>query len=255
MTTPRYASLIICTTPRSGSTLLCKLLAATGMAGKPESWFHSPSLSDWLDYHNLSTDDFPTSEDALRAVFDATRDKGANGTGVFGLRLQGGSFDYFIEQTARLFPDHPSDKERIEAAFGPTLFLHLTRADKLSQAISRLRAEQSGLWHRAVSGEELERLSPPADPIYDPDAIARHIDELTALDTAWEEWFHREGIRPLRIPYDVLAQEPQRVLRLIVDCLWRGCRDLAPVPIPTAKLADGINRDWARRFLQENRSL
>ena len=252
MTAPRYASFIICTTPRSGSTLLCKLLAATRMAGQPESWFHSPSLPDWLGYHDLTPSDFPTPEAALRAVFDATHDKGAAGTGVFGLRLQRGSFDYFIEQTARLFPDQSSDKDKVEAAFGPTLFLHLTRADKLSQAISRLRAEQSGLWHRTATGEELERLSPHQDPVYDHDAIAGHIAELTALDAAWQDWFHREDIRPLRIPYEVLDQEPQRVVRLIVDCLWRGRRDLAPVPIPTARLADGINQEWARRFRKEN---
>lgn len=41
---PDYRAYVICTSPRSGSTLLCKLLAATGQAGKPKSYFHKPDL-------------------------------------------------------------------------------------------------------------------------------------------------------------------------------------------------------------------
>ena len=48
-----FDSYIICTSPRSGSTLLCKLLEATGVAGVPGSHFHDPSISDWLGYYDI----------------------------------------------------------------------------------------------------------------------------------------------------------------------------------------------------------
>jgi trehalose 2-sulfotransferase len=32
-------SYVVCATPRSGSTLLCALLAGTGVAGRPEEYF------------------------------------------------------------------------------------------------------------------------------------------------------------------------------------------------------------------------
>ena len=35
-----FEAYVICTSPRSGSTLLCKLLVATGVAGLPASHFH-----------------------------------------------------------------------------------------------------------------------------------------------------------------------------------------------------------------------
>ena len=41
----KYESYVLCTSPRSGSTLLCKLLAATGVAGNPDSYFHRPAVS------------------------------------------------------------------------------------------------------------------------------------------------------------------------------------------------------------------
>ncbi len=247
----RYRSYIICTTPRSGSTLLCKLLAATGVAGVPDSYFHVPSIDKWLQSQQLSRADFTTDEAALEAVFAAVRTAGTCDTGHFGLRLQRGSFDFFQDQAARLYPDAPDDAARIETAFGPTLYVHLTRTDKLSQAISLVIAEQTGLWHRAADGSELERLSAPKAPRYDADAIARSLAELTALDTAWTNWFEHHQVHPLRITYEDLARNPSAILATLLETLGRDptlAKDVAP---PTARLADATNRRWATRFQAE----
>ena len=53
-----FRSYIICTSPRSGNTLLCKLLAATNVAGVPGSHFHVPSLEGWLAAYDLHENDF-----------------------------------------------------------------------------------------------------------------------------------------------------------------------------------------------------
>jgi LPS sulfotransferase NodH len=45
----KFDSYVICTSPRSGSTLLCKMLTSTGAAGKPDSYFFGTSLEEWLD--------------------------------------------------------------------------------------------------------------------------------------------------------------------------------------------------------------
>ena len=210
MPPPRFTSYVICTSPRSGSTLLCGLLAATNLAGKPGSHFHEPSLDRWLEVYELSERAFASRHEARRAVFDAAREHGTGGTGAFGLRMQRGSFAYFMEQLRALHPGKASDVERIKAEFGLTLFVHLSRMDKLAQAVSRVRAEQTGLWHRAADGTELERLAPPSEPRYDPDAIAHHMADLAALDAAWNAWFARERIEPLRVTYDQLANGPQQ---------------------------------------------
>ena len=243
-----FASYVICTSPRSGSTLLCGLLATTGVAGRPGSHLHEPSLDGWLDAYGLADRAFQTRHDALRAVFDAARGRGTGGTSLFGLRMQQGSFPYFIEQLAVLRPGLPSDAARIEAEFGPTLFVHLTRPDKLDQAISRVRAEQTGLWHRHADGTELERLSPPAEPHYDPGAIARHRDDLAAQDAAWTAWFEGEGIDPLSVRYDDLAADPRATLARVLAALGLDPETAGSVQSPTARLADTLSRDWRRRF-------
>ncbi|MEO1689824.1 MAG: Stf0 family sulfotransferase, partial [Pseudomonadota bacterium] len=79
-------ALILCSSPRSGSTLLCRLLEATGVAGAPESWFHRPDAFDWLRGLGLTAPDGATEREAAALAFEGARAAGTRG-GVFGLRL------------------------------------------------------------------------------------------------------------------------------------------------------------------------
>ncbi len=251
MRTLHFRSYVICTSPRSGSTLLCGLLAETGMAGRPDSHFHEPSLDRWLECHGLSDRRFTSDEDARRAVFASIRDKGDGGTGVFGLRLQQGSRDYFLEQVDRLYPGRSNDVERIEAAFGPTLFIYLKRTDRLAQAVSRVMAEQTGLWHRNADGSELERLAPPREPSYERKSIERHMTALAAMDADWERWFAREHPAPLRVDYEDLARAPQATLARLLEALGLDPIHASRVQPPTAKLAGAESGEWIERFTRE----
>lgn len=66
--------------------------------------------------------------------------------------------------------------------------MHLTRRDKVAQAVSYVKAQQTGLWHAAPDGTELERLSPPQEPAYDASEIRTRFEEVTAHDHSWERW-------------------------------------------------------------------
>lgn len=242
---------MICTAPRSGSTLLCRMLAATGVAGNPGSHFHAASLDRWLEVYGLQHTRFASRRDALRAVFDAAKSRGRGATEVFGLRMQGGSCDHFLEQLAALVPGETRDVARFEAEFGPTLFLHLSRSDRLGQAISRLRAEQSGLWHRHADGSELERTAAGLEPRYDAGEIARHMAELAAFDAAWERWFKQEAVTPLRLGYDDLSVDPRGTLGRVLQALGLDPALARSVEVPTARLADGLSRNWRARFKAE----
>ena len=93
-----FDSYIICTSPRSGSTLLCKLLEATGVAGVPGSHFHDPSISDWLGYYNIKEEKALGERETLEKIFRAAIAYGTGGSGVFGLRLQRHSVAFFMEK-------------------------------------------------------------------------------------------------------------------------------------------------------------
>ncbi len=247
----KYDSYVICTSPRSGSTLLCKLLAATGIAGNPGSHFHSLSLSDWLSYYDLAPEASVSERDVLDAIFQAAIAKGSLETGTFGLRLQRHSFDFFVQKLAVLHSGLSSDSQRFRAAFGRTSFIHLTRRDKVEQAVSYVKAHQTGLWHVAPDGTELERLSPPIELIYDGNDIRARFEEVAAYDRDWERWFATEDIDPLRITYDALSAHPIETLSQILDHLGLDIEAASGVEPGVAKLADETSQDWVARFRSE----
>ncbi len=227
------------------------MLAATKMAGQPESHFHVPSFERWLSVYGLNDAGFTSRRDALGAVFAAAITQGMGSSDIFGLRMQRGSFDFFMKQLALLSPGPKSDVERMESVFGPTVFVHLCRSDRLDQAISLVRAEQSGLWHRNSDGSELERLSPPKEPHYDAKAIAHQMNEFAALDKAWERWFEQESLNPLRICYDELSDDPHMALASVLSALQLDPKQAPHVETPTAKLSDELSGAWRARFMAE----
>jgi len=250
----RLNAYMICTSPRSGSTLLCRLLAATGCAGLPDSHFHRPELAAWLKAYGLSHTDFTSNQSALKAIFAAAIERGSGATGLFGLRMQRGSFDFFMQQLTLLHPDARTDTDRIAAAFGQTRFIHLTRLDKLAQAISLVKAQQTGLWHRAADASELERTSTPRPPVYDADAIRRAVSEVTELESAWTEWFDQQSISALRITYEDLSSDATTALSKVLDALGLDPALAEGIQPPVAQLADATNADWAGRFRAQNGS-
>ena len=248
---PPYDAYVLCTAPRSGSTLLCKLLADTGIAGRPGSHFHEPSLAEWLADLDLPEVPGRSERGTVAAVFRAAIDKGRGGTPVFGLRLQRHSFAFFSEKLALLHPGPAGDVARMRAAFGRTLFIHLTRADKVAQAVSLVRAEQTGLWHRAADGSELERTAPPREPVYDGEALRAAFDRLNGYEREWQAWFARENVQPLRLTYDALSADPSGTLATVLQALGLPPGAASAITPGTARLADATSRDWADRLRAE----
>jgi trehalose 2-sulfotransferase len=223
------------------------------VAGNPDSYFHRPSISGWLADLDLARHASAPDRELLEAIFRVAIAKGTLDTGIFGLRLQRHSFDFFTEKLVVLYPRHSNLVERFQAAFGRTLFVHLTRGDKVAQAVSYVKARQTGLWHAAPDGTELERLSPPQEPAYDASEIRTRLEEMTAHDCNWEHWFAASEIDPLRITYEELSAGPIKILRAMLDRLGleRGAAD--GIEPAVAKLADVTNQDWVARFRSEQR--
>ncbi len=239
---------IICGTPRTGSTLLCNLLTSTGRAGRPNSFYRRQNIREWAEGWRVP-EPAQIGEAAFEAAYlKAAIEAGTNGTPLFGFRLMGENRGELLEILDRLFPGRTTDKDRFQQAFGRLLYVHLSRTDKLDQAISLEKARQSGLWHRAPDGSELERLSPPKEPVYDFGALRQQVAELEQLDRAWETWFDEQGIEPHRITYDELSADPAGALIRMFEALGVPAPDRSSVRPGVAKLADDVSAEWAQRY-------
>lgn len=241
-------SYIICGTPRTGSTLLCGLLASTKVAGDPDSFFMGDLDPVWVEHWGLPVRGRLGAADYGAAYLQAAIRAGRGQTGVFGLRLMRRDLGALLDLIDGVFPGLPSDRSRLEAAFGRVLFIHLAREDKLAQAISMVKAEQSGLWHVAADGSELERLSPPRDPHYDFGRIALKVAELERYDAAWLTWFAGQAIEPLCISYEILSEDPAGAVARICKAL--GVPEPAPGSLEpgVSRLADAVTLEWMRRY-------
>ncbi|MDP3897052.1 MAG: Stf0 family sulfotransferase [Mesorhizobium sp.] len=244
----KYSAYILCATPRSGSTLLCDMLAATGVAGRPHSFFRQEDIPEWADYWGVPQSDLADDPEFDRAYLAAMLRDGTGDTGVFGLRLMWASVADATRRLDRLHPGLPDAPARFEKAFGPTLYVHLSRRDKVAQAVSRIRAEQSGLWHLGADGTERERTAPPRPAAFDADRIAALVAELQADDAAWNDFFAAHRIEPLRLTYETMAADPQPALANILSALGRDPELARTVHPGTAKLANDTSREWADRF-------
>ena len=239
---------VICGTPRTGSTLLCDLLAWTKRAGDPDSFFRFQIIDWWAEEWGLPRRDTMDRTEFDAAYLAAAIEAGKGGTPVFGLRLMRENLEELSALLDRLFPSLPSDRARLERAFGPLLYIHLTRRDKLAQAVSLVKAQQTGLWHIAPDGTEIERLSPPQEPRYDVDALRRVLAELESYDAAWSGWFEEQGISPLRIDYDSLSADPAAVLAVICGALGIEAPEAGRVTPGVARLSDETSLEWMRRY-------
>ncbi|MDO8408907.1 MAG: Stf0 family sulfotransferase [Phenylobacterium sp.] len=246
-----YASYMICTAPRSGSTLLCRLLAETGVAGRPASHFHEPSLAEWTRRLGLDPGAGASEGEIVEACIQAALARGRSDNGVFGLRLQRPSFDFFFSRLAVVHADGGSERARFEGVFGRTLFIHLSRADKVEQAVSCLKAEQTGLWHVAADGSDLERVGPPREPEYDGQKLQAWVEAMVGYDRDWTAWFAAEAITPVRIAYDDLSADPTGTVRRVLGALGLDPAAADRVSPSVRKMADDTNRDWAARFRAE----
>lgn len=247
------ASYIICATPRSGSTLLCDLLHDTGVAGNPHSFFRRQDYAEWAEEFNVPVAHWSGRQDFDQAYRDAVLVYGTGSTSVFGMRLMWESLADLSNRLDSFFPGQASDSARFTSAFGPLVYIHLSRDDKIAQAVSRRKAEQTGLWHVDSDGTERERVKPGQAATYDADALMQLVTELEDQDAAWGRWFARQDVVPLSITYEMLASAPQASLALILSALGQAPAIAETVEPRTARLADNESREWAARLRSERR--
>ncbi|CAM5647389.1 Stf0 family sulfotransferase [Mycolicibacterium aubagnense] len=247
----QFSSYIICGTPRSGSTLLCSMLAETRVAGRPHSYFRQQDVAEWAEDWGVEPARAPNDVQFDKDYIAAMRLVGTDGTGTFGLRLMWASVADASRRLDNITGGKADVTTRLEETFGPTLYIHLSRLDKVAQAVSLIRAQQSGLWHRNSDGTVLEGEETPRPVAYDGDQIGRIVGELEEDDASWANFFELRAIQPLRLTYEIMSADPQLALSKVLSALGRDPELARTIRAGTARLADATSSEWAARYRRE----
>ena len=254
---------IVCSTQRSGSTYLCKLLASTGVAGNPQEYFEARAETGSPPHpgyflaglprtgagirDDVRPTDAPDYSD-LRAVdgweahLERTFRLGTTDNGVFATKLMWNQLPD-LEQHAAALPEFAglAGPELLERLLGHPSYVWMRRRDKVRQAISLWRALQTRTWRlEHPSGEdEAPRLS------YSFEGIEHLRRRLSADDQAWGRYFRHSLIARLELVYedDVSPDPAGAVARVLAQIEV----DLPPGWEPDAGMAqqsDELNDEW-----------
>jgi LPS sulfotransferase NodH len=222
-------SYLICSMQRSGTELLSHMLAGTMLAGVPHEYLRNDLMARLKGSWRVEIETF---DDYLREL--TLRKTSPNG--VFGLKALWNQYRLTIgdRDPTALFPN-PS-------------FVHLRREDRVRQAVSWIKARQSGRWISVIDQE----VAPPEFDRAQIESIVRRIERGEA---GWDRVFDHFGITPYRLTYEELAAAPaqktKEVLEFVGVELPAGFQVQAPV---IERQADALSDQWVARYREESGS-
>ena len=217
-------SLVVCSSPRSGSSLLCEYLCLSGRAGAPTEFFDDEQMARFAGLWNCH---------GLDQYVAALLSKKTSPNGVFATKLHFGQF------TAVL------GSRRLEELLPSVQYIWMRRRDRLRQAISYARAMQTHAWASMHQSR--------ATASYDRALIEQMLARVAQEDDGWRSWFERNGITPLQVEYEELIEAPLRVLQRILATVGEHWQDMDGMPEPTLeRQSDESTEHWLSRFLSDS---
>lgn len=229
---------------RTGSTLLCKALEATGIAGEPEEWLYTQDGKDLLTHYGVS--DYAALQERLWHL-------GSTPNGVFGLKysMHEPHFSKLLE-VLRRFPGCPREeclRPKIwEHAFPNSRHIFITRRNKVRLAVSWWKAIKTQEWHRK-KGEEKQPID--LDDGYSFEAINHLYCECVMREAAIQEFFSEDGVVPLTVVYEDFIQQFAETIRKVLEYLGLEATTAKIAQPHYEKLADKVSEVWVERFREE----
>jgi trehalose 2-sulfotransferase len=232
-------SIVFCSTPRSGSTFVCNTLASTGVIPKPDEWLHADRLLERRQAYRLldsGVDDYTLVKEIVR--------REVNPNGYFSIKIMWPQLCALLGIGQKRDPDN--DRRVLHAIFelfpNPIL-IHITRSNRLRQAISWARAIKTGVWHH-VAG-----LTEPLPAQFDFVLIRSLIQIIKDEDQPWKGMLDEADCPTRSIAYEEFSRNPAGYTRQIYSEFGVQLPELQEISGNTIVASDGLNSMWERQYL------
>ena len=272
--TETTSSYLICSTPRSGTTLLCETLTATGIAGRPQEYFQhlsetcrprtprdyfgdvqDPEVLDLLsrcgEPPGAPNEYDPSAFESYDAYFAWALDKGTTPNGVFGAKLMWAYLPGLLSRLATPAALASGDAAQVlRLAFPSLRLLFVVREDKVRQAVSLWRALQTWTWRAepAAPGAELDEWLTLE---YSFEAIDHLVHRLAEEEQAWTEFFEEHDLAHMTVIYEQLAAAPEATALEVLRHLGLDTRGIEFGRLRMRRQADGLSDEWVRRYFDD----
>lgn len=236
--------LIILSTQRSGSTMVCDDIAGTDQLGRPSEYFikviDSISVLD---------------PEALKKMIFEAIEKGKTSNGVASIKVMSNQ----IKPIGRaLSLAGLSKSERPEESFYEyfqnSKFLRIVRNDKIAQAISRVMAQQTDIYHTADNTKGMDGMLGKVAKSRDETKLHYNQYEIKkAVECIWQEELNIDAfLSEFKVPCRYVQYEESVLDRtyvygiakdfdIDVDSIQLGERRLK-------KISGNVSEEWAKRF-------
>ncbi len=272
-------SYLVCSTPRSGSTLVCQALAQSGVAGRPEEYFealrHSGRPRRPEEYFTGVTDtsildhltervvgDDPPQRSPLwsRTAYDRYLEwvfaAGTTDNGVFGAKLMWGYLGDFVSllRNVAAYRDVPL-ADLLPTVFPDVQFVRVIRANKVRQAVSLWKAVQTAAW--SESHDAAKESPPPYKSFLEESrpglrfhfrAIEHLLHQILVQEAFWDTFFEHIGTRPILVLYENFAGDYTTSTVRLLERLGLEAPDPESLGPPLKRQSDAVNDDWVRRY-------
>jgi trehalose 2-sulfotransferase len=247
---PPRRSILICSHPRSGSTLLGEAIRSAGGLGCPLEYLHRgfrPALAARWQAADL---------DAYVAALHRhrTEPSGVCSVKLFWQDVEDVAYerapDRFAPPGTRPAAEmHAREYRDLWALVADLLpdpeLVYLERRDRVRQAVSAMVAVQTGLWR---SIPDVGRQQAVGEAAYDYDEILRQIALADYSNEHWSAFFAANGVEPYRITYEELVDAFAPVVSGLFARLGSAS---APPPRRMRQQANQTTEAMVRRFLRD----
>jgi len=222
---------IVAATPRTGSSLLCEGLSATGIAGRPAEVFAPDFRSPWYTWWGLRRD-APFSEYLKSAL-----QFGTTANGIYGMKIQW----MHVAVLAADVRQRGKPEAVLESLFPDARFVNIVRRDRRAQALSWFRACGTNEWFRTTS-----TVVPPVEPPELDVEMVRYLEwHIDEQQMSWEKYFRDRSVQPLVLEYERLASDYRGHVGRVLAFLGLDESAARAIPEPElARQADGITFRW-----------
>ncbi len=230
-------------TQRSGSTLLCESLIATGIAGKPGEHFNLMEDETLTGHYEASN-----YQDLRDKIWKA----GSTPNGVFGVK-----YSYYHARhmrhgrellALRDLPENAVNHQRVWSDLFPKVkHIFLTRRNKVRQAVSWWKAIQDEVWH-LKAGEHQAYAPEFFQEKYDLDALKHLLKETMLKECAAQAYFDTHQIAPLTVVYEDFIRDPEAVIGRVLNFLDIPFSTLELPPFTLKKTSNAGSEIWVQRL-------
>lgn len=229
---------IVLSTPRTGSSMLCSALAASGVAGRAIEYLNPANIRLYRQLRG------PTSVPDILRDFESRR---TSPNGVFGIKVHASQYQAIYQQGGEL-AGAGADFLR---SFDRHILIY--RRDKVDQAISRiLAAEPDGEWNvpNGVRPPQRRRFESR-----DAGKIMKLVAQLASEEEYWRREIAAHSLTVIEVAYEDLAANTKQVLERVFAFLGVELPG-GVIPMPTTKRRSNVaNRALKQGFLAATRGV